>query len=68
MSIGALGLAGVLLFLLGQLRVGFTFAGEQYNCSMLVLLTVLLSLAMVLAVVLVLRVLVRELAPARSPA
>lgn len=68
MSVGGLGLAGVLLYLLGQVRVSATVAGLPCSCSALLVVAFLMSLIILLAIVLLVRVILREFAPARSPA
>jgi membrane-bound ClpP family serine protease len=63
MSIGALGLAGVLLFLLGQLKVQASFAGAVYSVSVLYIVAFLMALTILLAVVFLVRQILREFRP-----
>lgn len=68
MSIGSLGLAGVLLFLLGQLKVQASFAGVSYSVSILYIVAFLMATIILLAVALVVRQILREFAPRTVPA
>jgi hypothetical protein len=60
MTIGGIGLAGILLALLAQLRIGFTFAGQSYGCSALIPVAVLFTAVLLLVTAHVVRVIIRE--------
>lgn len=61
MTIGGIGLCAVLLALLAQLRIGFTFAGQSYGCSALIPVAVLFASVLLLVTAYVVRTLCREL-------
>ena len=65
MTIGGIGLAGILLTILAQLRISFTFAGQSYGCSALVPVAVLFAALLLLATAYVIRTLCREMGWAR---
>jgi hypothetical protein len=61
MTIGGIGLAGILLALLAQLRIGFTFAGQSYGCSAIIPVAVLFAALLLLVTAYVVRTLCREM-------